>query len=93
MMSPPRKASGRAVSGLGAITAPQPDAHSRLASVKGSRQVTTVGHASLIGPEEDLMIVGETGSALQARRDLSKRDIDLVIPITYDNPTFEASSK
>lgn len=37
------------------------------------------GLASLIGPEEDLTIVGETGSALQARRDLSERDIDLVI--------------
>ena len=37
------------------------------------------GLASLIGPEGDLTIVGETGSALQARRDLSERDIDLVI--------------
>jgi DNA-binding NarL/FixJ family response regulator len=37
------------------------------------------GLASLIGPEEDLTIVGETDSALQARRDLSERDIDLVI--------------
>jgi DNA-binding NarL/FixJ family response regulator len=37
------------------------------------------GLASLTGPEEDLTIVGETDSALQARRDLSERDIDLVI--------------
>ena len=37
------------------------------------------GLASLIGPEEDLTIVGETGSAPQARRDLSERDVDLVI--------------
>ena len=37
------------------------------------------GLASLIEPEPDLTIVGETGSAPEARRILSEEDVDLVI--------------